>query len=130
MSIDFGAVVLNQSSVKTITISNDGLRKGEFSVDVDTSLPLQVNPSKGILESKASATLQVRFDGSKTGKFHEEIKIDFPGGTKTIEVMASVHNQSLELLLPDGKKILDGSHWNFFFFFLFVFFSLTLPHSL
>lgn len=53
-TVDFGLIVLNQSSIKTLTLRNEGTKSGDFNIVYDTSLPLQITPARGTLQPKGS----------------------------------------------------------------------------
>jgi hypothetical protein len=114
--IDFGLIVLNQSAVKSVTLWNDGLRPGDFTISYDSSLPLQIAPTRGNLQAGASLQLQVRVEGAFMGPFRTDVKVESAGSSRTLELQAKIVSQNLEVLLPDASEVLDSIHFGTIYF--------------
>jgi hypothetical protein len=127
--VNMGTVVLDNSVTAFIDITNEGHKGGSFSISYDESLPITVSPKEGFLNSKGSY-VDLDNDGrmemdegefvvGAAGKFKDKIRIDFTGKTlgmfrtllnvsvngeasRVLDVSATVVEQQLAILLPDG----------------------------
>ncbi|PRP78761.1 hypothetical protein PROFUN_00934 [Planoprotostelium fungivorum] len=117
--ISFGNLVLNQSLSKTVTVHNKGQKGGEFSIAYDTSVPLQITPARGYLDAKggakSSVQITIRLDASVAGLFKSTATLEANGQSSSLDIMATVVSQSLELMLPDGRR-LDTIHFGSIYF--------------
>jgi hypothetical protein len=63
----------------------------------------------------------MRIEGTSLGLFRTEVKVEYKGGYRIVELVATVVSQSLEVLLNDENKILDSTIilYNFILYLLY-----------
>ena len=128
--LDFGNVVLDRKTTRTIVIHNRGTKAAVFTTAVDRGVPLTVtSPLKavdGTLTAqpaahlgRSSVPLDVTFTATEAGAFagHIDLRLkDSPDAHYRIEVRAAAAEQKLELFEPGSSTPVSAMQLDTAFF--------------
>lgn len=141
--VNLGKVVLEGSASAIVELANEGWREARWSVDFGDDSPVSASPSSGVLAPKGkfvdndgdgmmeadrgeyvvgaagewTCKVRITFSGDTLGDFRGLGKVLVEGyGAKTIDVSATVVEQRLSLLLPEGGGPLTQAHFGALYF--------------
>ncbi|GBG77784.1 hypothetical protein CBR_g24232 [Chara braunii] len=127
--VDFGLVVPDKTFEKGFVVSNEGSKPAAFEASTTAAavehseneeehiekVTVRVKPQKGVLGAKGSESdkepLRLEFKSSEVGVFQNQVKVKVDDGQpdRTVEVLATVLPQHLDILSDKGAplKVLD-----------------------
>lgn len=141
--VSFGKVVWESVSSAFVEVRNEGFREAKWSITWSDDAPLRIEPSSGILAPKGkfvdldsdgklekdagefvegaagdwSAKLRVEFTAEELGEFRCLAKVKIDGqGSKLLDISATVVEQRIQLVLPNGGGPLTSLHLGALYF--------------
>lgn len=138
--VNLGAVVVDNTSSALVEMRNEGHRTGKFKITWDPELPIKITPAKGKLaprgafvdmdadgvmeedefvvgaKGKSTETIKVELTSSDVGVFRALATVELEGQpNRVLDINATVVEQRLELVLPDGGGPMSELHFGTLF---------------
>ncbi|NXG41302.1 CFA47 protein, partial [Psilopogon haemacephalus] len=106
--INFGAVIANSKIIsKEISIANSGSSSGIFKLSYDGAVPLNIEPTRGVVKPKSVKTIKVDICTDVPRIIAEVIKVELDGrGCTEVWIKAVVVQQIVKVLgVPFGNVL-------------------------